>query len=45
MPSGRWNMAAVGQASQQGGSAHWLHRVTWNARSAWGKRPTSTYFT
>ena len=38
-------MAEVGQASTQGGSAHWLHRVTWKARRTWGKRPTSTDFT
>jgi hypothetical protein len=45
IPSGRAYMAAVGQASTQGGSAHWLQRVTWKARRAWGKRPTSTHFT
>ena len=45
IPSGRWYMAEVGHASTQGGSAHWLQRVTWNARRACGKRPTSTYFT
>ena len=45
IPSGRWYIAAVGQAKTQGGSAHWLQRVTWNARRACGKRPTSTYFT
>jgi hypothetical protein len=45
IPSGRWCMAAVGQASTQGGSAHWLQRVTWKARRACGNRPTSTYLT
>ncbi len=45
MPSGRWYIAAVGQAVTQGGSSHWLQRVTWKARRASGNVPTSTYFT
>ena len=45
IPSGRWCIAAVGHAKTHGGSAHWLQRVTWNARRACGKRPTSTYLT
>jgi hypothetical protein len=45
MPSERRYMAAVGHAIVQGASSHWLHRVTWNARRACGKLPTSTYFT
>ena len=45
MPSGRRNIAQVGQAVVQGASSHWLQRVTWNARRAWGKTPTSTYLT
>ena len=45
MPSGRWYMAAVGQAATHGASSHWLQRVTWNARRTCGKVPTSTYFT
>jgi hypothetical protein len=44
-PSARWYMARVGQAATQGGSPHWLQRVTWKARRASGKTPTSTYFT
>ncbi len=38
-------MADVGQASAHGGSSHWLHRVTWNARRAAGNVPTSTALT
>src|SRR5690606_33249171 len=45
IPSGRLYMAAVGQAVTHGACSHWLHRVTWNARRACGKAPTSTYFT
>jgi len=45
MPSGRWYMAEVGHAATQGASSHWLQRVTWKARRAWGNVPTSTYFT
>ena len=45
IPSARWNMAAVGQASTHGGSAHWLQRVTWKERRASGKSPVSTYLT
>jgi hypothetical protein len=45
MPSARWAIAPVGQAFAHGGSSHWLHRVTWIARRAWGKTPTSAYFT
>ncbi len=45
MPSARAYIARVGQAWVQGASAHWLQRVTWKARRAWGKMPTSTYLT
>jgi hypothetical protein len=45
IPSGRWAMAPVGQANTQGGSSHWLQRVTWKARRTWGNRPTSTDLT
>src|SRR5687767_5994586 len=45
IPSPRWCMAAVGQASAHGGSAHWLQRVTWKARRTSGKRPISAYLT
>jgi hypothetical protein len=45
MPSGRVCIAEVGQAATHGASAHWLHRVTWKARRACGKVPTSTAFT
>ncbi len=45
MPSGRVYMALVGQAATHGASSHWLHLVTWNARRAWGKVPTSTDLT
>src|ERR671923_3059404 len=45
MPSGRRNIAPVGQAVTHGASSHMLQRVTWNARRACGKLPTSTYFT
>lgn len=45
IPSGRWNIAAVGQASTHGASSHWLHRVTWYARRTSGKMPMSTYLT
>jgi hypothetical protein len=45
MPSRRTNIALVGQAATQGASAHWLHRVTWNARRACGNTPTSTLLT
>src|SRR5262245_13037208 len=45
MPSGRRNIALVGQACVHGASSHWLQRVTWNARRACGNSPTSTYFT
>jgi hypothetical protein len=38
-------MAEVGHAVTQGACSHWLQRVTWNARRACGKVPTSTYFT
>jgi photosystem II stability/assembly factor-like uncharacterized protein len=38
-------MAAVGQAWTQGGSSHWLQRVTWKLRRAVGYTPTSTDFT
>jgi hypothetical protein len=38
-------MAEVGHAVTHGASSHWLQRVTWNARLAWGKVPTSTDFT
>src|SRR4029453_8360041 len=34
MPSLRWNIADVGQASAHGGCAHWLQRVTWKTRFA-----------
>ncbi len=45
IPSGRRYMAPVGQASTQGASSHWLQRVTWKARRARGKLPTSTLLT
>src|SRR5512135_2248321 len=45
MPSGRVNMAAVGQAATHGASVHWLHRVTWKARQTCGNVPTSTFLT
>ena len=45
IPSARWNMADVGQASTHGASAHWLQRVTWKERRTSGKSPVSTYFT
>ena len=45
IPSGRMNIAVVGQAVTHGESAHWLQRVTWKERRAWGKKPTSTAFT
>ena len=45
IPSGRRNMACVGQAVVQGASSHWLQRVTWYARRAAGNVPTSAYFT
>ena len=45
IPSGRWYIAAVGQAATQGASSHWLQRVTWNERRTSGKRPTSTDLT
>ena len=45
IPSARLNIAEVGQAATQGGSSHWLQRVTWNERRASGKIPVSTYFT
>jgi hypothetical protein len=38
-------MAAVGHAATHGASSHWLQRVTWKERRAWGKYPVSTYFT
>src|SRR4030095_14150418 len=45
MPSGRRNIAPVGQAVTHGAYSHWLHRVTWNARRVCGNAPTSTYLT
>jgi hypothetical protein len=45
IPSALRYMAAVGHAVTQGGWSHWLQRVTWKARRASGKTPTSTYFT
>ena len=45
MPSARRYIAEVGQAVVQGESSHWLQRVTWKARRAWGKTPTSTALT
>jgi hypothetical protein len=45
IPSSRRNIAPVGHAATHGASAHWLQRVTWNARRAWGKMPTSTDLT
>ena len=45
MPSSRRNIASVGQAATHGASAHWLQRVTWNARRACGNTPTSTDLT
>src|SRR5918992_4732956 len=45
MPSGRLNIAAVGQAATHGACAHWLQRVTWCARRACGHTPTSTCLT
>ena len=45
IPSARLYIALVGHAVTHGASAHWLQRVTWNARRAWGNVPTSTYFT
>src|SRR5579875_612263 len=45
IPSSRRNIAPVGHAATQGASAHWLQRVTWKARRAWGNRPTSTDLT
>src|SRR5688500_19048091 len=45
IPSPRWYMAAVGHASAQGGSAHWLQRVIWKARRTSGKRTISAYLT
>ena len=37
IPSGRRNMADVGQAVVHGATSHWLQRVTWNARRVRGK--------
>ena len=45
IPSSRRYIAPVGHAATQGASAHWLQRVTWNARLACGKTPTSTDLT
>jgi hypothetical protein len=45
MPSSRRYIACVGQAATHGASAHWLHRVTWNARRTWGNVPISTDLT
>jgi len=45
IPSGRRNIAEVGQAATHGASSHWLQRVTWKARRAWGNMPTSTALT
>ena len=45
MPSSRRYIASVGHAATHGASSHWLHRVTWNARRACGKVPTSTDLT
>ena len=45
IPSGRRNIAPVGQAVVHGASSHWLQRVTWYARRANGKCPISAYFT
>ena len=45
IPSGRVNIAPVGQAATHGASSHWLQRVTWKARLACGKTPTSTLLT
>src|SRR5215471_4234230 len=45
MPSGRWNIAAVGQIGTHGGFAQWLHRVTWKKRRTCGNAPFSTYLT
>ena len=45
IPSRRANIAPVGQAVTHGAASHWLQRVTWNARRAWGKTPTSTDLT
>ncbi len=45
IPSGRRNIAPVGQAATHGASSHWLQRVTWKERRTCGKTPTSTAFT
>src|SRR6478672_6672029 len=45
IPSGRWNIAVVGQIGTQGGFAQWLQRVTWKWRRVSGKVPFSTYLT
>src|SRR5712692_10902092 len=45
IPSGRWNIAVVGQIGTQGGLAQWLQRVTWKWRRVCGKVPFSTYLT
>jgi hypothetical protein len=45
MPSGRWNIAPVGQISTHGGSAQWLQRRTAIWRRVAGNVPVSTYFT
>ena len=45
MPSARTYIADVGHAVAHGADAHWLQRVTWNARRAKGNTPTSTDFT
>ena len=45
IPSGRRNIAVVGQTSTHGGSAQWLQRRTANWRRVCGKVPVSTYLT
>ncbi len=45
IPSERTYIALVGQAVAQGAVSHWLQRVTWKARRACGKMPTSTDLT
>ena len=45
MPSGRLNIAVVGQISTHGGSSQWLQRRTAMSRRVAGKVPRSTYLT
>ena len=45
IPSGRLNIAVVGQTSTHGGSSQWLQRRTAMSRRDSGKVPRSTYLT